>query len=98
MPFQAGNMANPRGRPKGKPNRITREVRAMAQSLFDREYWLAAKKRLRAGTENPAIHALLLSYAYGKPRAEEENKGTQVTIGALSLLHTSPGTPAIAAL
>jgi hypothetical protein len=56
------------GRPKGIPNKATRDIRALAQALFDAEYWTRTKKQLDAGKLNPAIHVRLLAYAFGEPK------------------------------
>ena len=57
-----------RGRPKGKRNKVTQEIRALVQALFDEAYWSATKDRLLRGTCPPAIEAKLLAYAYGEPK------------------------------
>jgi hypothetical protein len=57
-----------KGRPRGVENKVTRDVRELAQRLFDAAYWTRTKKQLGAGKLHPAIHAKLLAYAYGSRR------------------------------
>jgi len=64
-PFVPGD---PRaGRPKGAVNKITSEVREVAQSLVnDSVYREKLAARLREG-KAPLIEQMLWHYAYGKP-------------------------------
>jgi len=60
------------GRPKGKPNKVTQEVRTLAQRLVgDRQYRENLQERLRAGHAGP-VEILLWHYAFGKPRDTTE--------------------------
>jgi hypothetical protein len=68
MPFKPGDRGNPAGRPKGSENKATRDIRLLAQNLFDADYWKATKKALKARTLNPMIEKVLLGYAYGEPK------------------------------
>ena len=43
MAFAKGQSGNPGGRPKGRQNNATQEIRALAQSLFDKNYWERTK-------------------------------------------------------
>jgi hypothetical protein len=55
------------GRPPGRANRATREIRELAQRLLtDRAYQQSLKDRLIAGTAGK-IEELLYFYAWGKP-------------------------------
>lgn len=58
------------GRPKGKQNKTTREIRQLAQELLtNRDYLKSLKERLQAGTAG-AVEVLLYHYAWGKPKEE----------------------------
>jgi hypothetical protein len=68
--FAAGNHTG-KGRPKGSPNKVSSEVRAIARALVeDRAYRRALQERLRDGTAAPAVEVMLWNYAYGKPKDE----------------------------
>jgi hypothetical protein len=55
------------GRPPGRANRATREIRELAQRLLtDQAYQQSLKERLIAGTAGK-IEELLYFYAWGKP-------------------------------
>jgi hypothetical protein len=85
MPFVKGRSGNPGGRPKGRPNQVTQEIRALAGALFDRDYWQRVRSQLREGTLHPSIEARLLAYAYGEPRSHDAaGPGLVVSIGFLS--------------
>jgi hypothetical protein len=56
------------GRQPGSPNKVTRDIAALARGLFDAAYWKRTKERLDAGELNPAIEGKLLAYAYGEPK------------------------------
>ncbi len=78
--FPPGISGNPKGRPRGAPNKATREVRALARRLVeDREYQAGVRRRLRAG-EAGALEPLLWHYAYGKPKEAVELSATGVAI------------------
>jgi hypothetical protein len=58
------------GRPPGRVNRTTQEIRDLAQRLLtDRHYVAKLKERLNAGTAG-RIEELLYFYAWGKPKDE----------------------------
>lgn len=71
MRFQKGEG----GRPKGVPNKVTREIRALAQALFDEAYWEQTRRRLLAGRLPPVVEAKLLAYAFGEPKQQLEHSG-----------------------
>lgn len=57
------------GRPKGKPNKATVEVKeACAEIVDDPVYRRNVAKRARAGKLAPAVECLLWYYAKGKPK------------------------------
>lgn len=56
------------GRPKGVPNKASREVKDLARALFDDTYWEQVRARLLRGKVAPAVEAKLLAYAYGEPK------------------------------
>lgn len=64
-----GNPQNLRkGRPKGIPNKATREIKAIAAELLsDPAYVASLRRRLPAG-KAPHMETLLHHYAYGKPK------------------------------
>jgi Family of unknown function (DUF5681) len=70
--FPRGVSGNPAGRPKGRRNNVTVEVRALAQKLLtDATYQDHLLKRLRAGNAG-AIEVTLWAYAWGHPRDVEQ--------------------------
>ena len=85
MPFPKGVSGNPGGRPKGRQNNATLEIRALAQSLFDKDYWTRTREKLKAGTLHPSIEARLLAYAYGEPKQDHASGKLVVNLGFLQL-------------
>lgn len=76
-PFSRGRSGNPGGRPKGVPNKATREVREIARAIIDDpEYRRRLVKRVQDGKVAPAVEALLWHYAYGKPKDTVEVSGS----------------------
>lgn len=68
--FVPGRSGNPRGRPKGVPNKATQEIRGLARGLLlDPIYLRSLKKRLIAGTAGP-VEVTLFQYAFGRPKDE----------------------------
>jgi len=86
--FQKGQSGNPKGRPKGAQDKLSAEVRQLAQNLLDATYWAFTRKRLLAGKLPPFIEAKLLAYAYGEPQSDSHAGGITVNIGFLA-----PSTP-----
>ena len=57
------------GRPKGVPNKATKEVKELSRRLvLDPEYQQKLKQRLLKGTLTPVVECLLWHYAFGKPK------------------------------
>jgi hypothetical protein len=71
MPFKKGQG----GRPKGVGNKVTREIRDLAQALFDDAYWARKRMEIHGGRCHPSIEAKLLAYAYGEPKQQLEVTG-----------------------
>jgi hypothetical protein len=71
-PFATGNS----GRPKGVPNKVTREVRAFSRGILE-DPLVQARIRLDAqkGRLAPPVLTMLFHYAYGKPKESIELKG-----------------------
>ena len=64
------------GRPKGKPNLATREIKELGRALTfgDPTYIDNAVKRMRAG-EAPHLEKFLVEHGYGKPVERTEQGG-----------------------
>jgi hypothetical protein len=71
------------GRPKGRKNNVTGEVRALAQALVrDPKYMEAFRQRWREGSLPPAVEAMVWHYAWGKPheRVQVDTPGLSFTL------------------
>jgi hypothetical protein len=56
------------GRPKGTPNRVTRDAREFFVDIVNNpDYRQSLERRARAGKLAPAVECMLWFYAYGKP-------------------------------
>ena len=72
MPFKKGQG----GRPKGVPNKATRDVAAICRAMVeDPEYLKYLTHRIYTGQAPPGIEALVWHYAYGKPKERMEISG-----------------------
>jgi hypothetical protein len=64
------------GRPKGRLNNATLEVREFCRNLLaSPAYQANLKKRLETGKLAPAIEALIFAYGHGKPKDTVEVTG-----------------------
>ncbi len=50
---------------------VSREVRELAQRLFDDAYWERTRVCLAQGRLAPALEVRLLAYAYGEPKTQQ---------------------------
>jgi hypothetical protein len=67
------------GRPKGRPNNSTIQVKQFCASILDDPaYQLGVRQRALRGQLAPAIEALLWHYRWGKPKEEAQVQGTLV--------------------
>jgi hypothetical protein len=63
------------GRPKGIPNKATREIKEASRLIVEDEaYTVSLKTRLLEG-KAPHMETLLFHYAYGKPKDVTEHEG-----------------------
>lgn len=72
MPANTSGLRRGGGRPKGVPNRATREIKDLSRRLLeDEDYQAALRRRLLRGNAG-AVEPLLYHYAYGKPRETQD--------------------------
>ena len=77
--WQKGQSGNPRGRPPGRENYATVDVRQLARELvLNPDYRARFRERLMRGHLAPAVELALLYYAFGRPveRVQVENTTT----------------------
>jgi hypothetical protein len=90
MRWSKGTSGNPAGRRVGQASKLHREVRLLAQQLFDKNYWQLKRERILAGTEHPRIEAVLLEYAFGAPQKEVHTQGLVVHLGPMQAVSHEP--------
>jgi len=67
-PNSLANLKLGKGRPKGKPNKATRDIQEFARKMLeDPEYVRKLTSRLQAGKATH-LEPLLYHYGYGKPK------------------------------
>ena len=78
-----GQTNNPNGRPKGKPNKATKELREALKAIVDKEF-KGLPKLLQQLEPKDRTQALikLLSFILPKPVEQEPETGTSKKIGA----------------
>ena len=77
------------GRPKGIPNKATKEVKELVRKLvLDPEYQAKLKQRLLKGTLPPAVETQLWHYGFGKPKDTLD-----LTVEARRVINIIPFTP-----
>lgn len=93
-PFKKGNPGG--GRPKGVPNKATREIKEFARTFLESpRYRQSLQRRIVAG-KAPHMEILLHHYAFGKPTARVEvaqsppsSSGRKVLVQAIERSLTS---------
>jgi hypothetical protein len=96
MAFIKGRSGNPRGRPRGIPDKVSAEIRTLARALFDKDYWDRTKRLLDAGELHPKIETTLLAYAFGQPTGDAHHAGG-LTVNLGILVPGDPQRPALQA-
>ena len=88
------NLRKGGGRPKGVPNKATREIKETARRLVEDPVYVAALAARLIRGKAPRMEVLLHYYAYGKPTETVDVKGLTDIAAALAkkVIHEShPG-------
>lgn len=82
--------ARRRGRPKGSLNKVTKDIRELAQNLTIRNpAWVDSLfQRIEDGTLHPVIETQLMHYSFGKPKENVHVEG-HITTARLDELSTA---------
>ena len=70
------NLRKGGGRPKGVPNKATREIKESARRLVEDPAYLESLRRRLTSGKAPHMESLLFYYAYGKPKEQTEFSGS----------------------
>jgi hypothetical protein len=74
------------GRPKGAPNKATREIKEFGEQFFtSKEYRDSLRKRVLAGKAQ-AVEIHLMNLTYGKPKEQVEVSDTRRVPDALTFV------------
>lgn len=63
------------GRPKGIPNKATRDIKEMIGKFLDKNYWPTLETRWNSGNVTWPEMQTLLAYRFGKPKEMHEVTG-----------------------
>jgi len=75
VPRDTSGLRRGGGRPKGVPNKATKDLKEWAEQFFASPEWRkAAEQRMLKG-KAPHLEGYLLPLIYGKPREQVEHSG-----------------------
>lgn len=84
-PFKPGEG----GRPKGIPNKATRDIKAFSRNFLESPAYIASlQQRILAG-DAPQVEQLLFHYGYGKPKDTVAVEGGPLPLPLVVKLTTS---------
>lgn len=95
--WKPGQSANPAGRPRGVPNKVTTEAKAACNAIVDDpDYRKNLLVRMRDGTVHSSVETMVWYYAKGKPKERVEigaDKSLATLITEAVTGRTSESTP-----